>query len=1077
MKKCILKFVLFAILAVTASAYSQVEFKGLKKDYTQSMDSLLTYVNKDRVTTGILYDRVMSFANLNALKEDKTISTSNYKHFIQSWSELNRASFNPTFMKVEELKANIQKLVAEKNNLVPIGIINTTMNYIDYGLPERPSLTFDKENGYFHNVEGINPFLERQVTVIAPLRTRIDTAVVKFVIPSNLMLQDRGLKIKNLEASFGTDSKYVFISNGKLLSETPEIRFDSDGLKTFIFRITYENDTTEELQARMYVQVSADKNPVNVNGDMGFPAEENFANQSGENQGITVNSIENNIFFQGYNETVATKGTLEYRTYYNTVTNLGYNKETNTFSEQPKIRKEIMILDGYDPGDGRKIYTGSVGYDPDKKSLYQLMIYSVINEDPVNLVDKLRAAPYGFDVTLVNFPIGADYIERNAMALVALLKRENSKLAANGSNEQISIIGPSMGGLVSRYALAYMEKNSIPHNTKLWVSFDSPHLGANIPISAQENIYFYGFNYGNEDAKVKFSENFFSPVARQLLIEQLDNKQELHPNMVNPGLFSVNNGFPLGVNNGTAFRQQFTANLNSNGFPQNLRKIAVINGTSTGLKTNVEGQKYLELASFVKIKWGQIFGTEFITRIKAMAFEDRYLNTPSNISRTFKGYGFAFDTTPVVEASVYRTNINPRGSMDVVQGGYYPIADVLQTQFDLALDENPIVNQRDWRVNLHKSAFIPSVSALAFKNSDFDWTAPFLRNLICDPLNKEIPFDSYFVAAENEEHVNVTAANAKWLINELEGIPQAPYFPVQTNALQADNGLCEGKNATYTFDDICDVPSPVKYNDQNGNPVDGWSVQGNLQIISSTPYSVTVKGTSNYASTGTITATFQNGQAITKSIHIGVPSFPAVGEITGPSNVTFGQTVSYTYTGAASGYTWQISAPYNDNGGNTGAWQIISGQNTSTITVIAGSITGSATIIISKSNSCGTAIKYTYTMNNNPNTVGGGDPNDPDPCDPTLSVYPNPVANNSNLNLELLRPILTPCGDPNVKMAKDAIVINQVKIYNFYGFLVYSNNTNKDVLKLDNLNLTTGNYTLNVFTSDGKILREVLVVQ
>lgn len=48
----------------------------------------------------------------------------------------------------------------------------------------------------------------------------------------------------------------------------------------------------------------------------------------------------------------------------------------------------------------------------------------------VNLVEKLRSAPYGFDITLVNFPNGADYVERNAMALVALLNRENQKLTA-----------------------------------------------------------------------------------------------------------------------------------------------------------------------------------------------------------------------------------------------------------------------------------------------------------------------------------------------------------------------------------------------------------------------------------------------------------------------------------------------------------------------------------------------------------------------------------------------------------------------------------------------------------------------
>jgi len=53
---------------------------------------------------------------------------------------------------------------------------------------------------------------------------------------------------------------------------------------------------------------------------------------------------------------------------------------------------------------------------------------------------------------------GADYVERNAMVLVELIKNINPALASNGSTEKLVVIGPSMGGLISRYALAYMKK-------------------------------------------------------------------------------------------------------------------------------------------------------------------------------------------------------------------------------------------------------------------------------------------------------------------------------------------------------------------------------------------------------------------------------------------------------------------------------------------------------------------------------------------------------------------------------------------------------------------------------------------
>ena len=50
-----------------------------------------------------------------------------------------------------------------------------------------------------------------------------------------------------------------------------------------------------------------------------------------------------------------------------------------------------------------------------------------------------------------------------------------------------------------------------------------------------------------------------------------------------------------------------------------------------------------------------------------------------------------------------------------------------------------------------------------------------------------------------------------------------------------------------------------------------WSVSPNIQIISSTSSSITVSEISN--GQGTITATFQNGQTITKTIWVGAPSF------------------------------------------------------------------------------------------------------------------------------------------------------------------------------------------------------------
>ena len=85
MKNNLLKKLWLLSLFVAFSTFGQTTITGLKKDYTVSMDSLLLYVNKQPITTGILHERVMNFANLDALKANGAITNSSYNHFLQSW--------------------------------------------------------------------------------------------------------------------------------------------------------------------------------------------------------------------------------------------------------------------------------------------------------------------------------------------------------------------------------------------------------------------------------------------------------------------------------------------------------------------------------------------------------------------------------------------------------------------------------------------------------------------------------------------------------------------------------------------------------------------------------------------------------------------------------------------------------------------------------------------------------------------------------------------------------------------------------------------------------------------------------
>ena len=198
-----------------------------------------------------------------------------------------------------------------------------------------------------------------------------------------------------------------------------------------------------------------------------------------------------------------------------------------------------MIIDGFDPGDRRQIQDSDPhpwATDQTHRSIEEMMTYFDTHGNPVAIIPILREL--GYDVVVVNHPThwhngiridgGADYIERNALTHVQLYRQLVHRLNQNNSEESLVIVGPSMGGQISRYALAYMEKHNLDHRTRLWVSIDSPHLGANIPIGVQSLLHLMRDITGSVAAEDFIEQQLNSAAARQQLIEQYCNLSLIH---------------------------------------------------------------------------------------------------------------------------------------------------------------------------------------------------------------------------------------------------------------------------------------------------------------------------------------------------------------------------------------------------------------------------------------------------------------------------------------------------------------------------------------------------------------------
>lgn len=899
---------------------------------TSPLDVQLAKVDQSTVISGIIYERSSRAANLyefNQVKE-KPHNTANFRFFEKALAELYRGSNHKRLLSIKELEERIEP-DSEITNIVNVGIINTPFQILNYN-PERPTEGgLIIKDSVYEQIPNKEPFYTLYALVVAPLKNVVVGEQITYKFSEDLIFNNGEIKIKTLIADLGDGTTRTIIENGSFILQSITVENSkTNGDKKLQFIVELSNGfkiTTNGAIYTHYAPASNLRNPLppfNCNTNSNDPIED-FASTN----------IKADELFQGLNEGVALKGQIQARVFYRT-----QNQNTTK-----TLMKPILVVDGFDPGDIRKMQdcdcendpsgncqeanksTVTGAYSPEEHvSLYEQMEYKDTYITPnldKNLVIILRSK--GYDVILVNEPTyysagikidgGSDFVERNAMAYVKLTQQVNSLLKTNGSTEKLVAVGPSMGGQITRYALAFMEKKEAEattqvekdkwkHNTRIWVAFDSPNHGANVPLGNQALIKLLAED--SPDAEKLYNEGLNSPASKEMMIDLHKQADPVYstifPSLItNP--YAVNNSYLNGstisqgmpTDAGNPFFQehynhQFNNGLpNSKGFPMNLRKLAVVNGSLKGASFGSDLQPILDVRLFTQIcihplssPLGGLFGINpdwgptICYSQKLAQMQTWTMPAPGNYGR------IAYKLKGSDGNHYNSTNYNSRGNMDIVSGGALNSTEKLYKKIvgvgipSRSFWEYPWASFEYWYTNIFgngtewetrvlepNQCFIPTYSAIGIKNPNQNWGNPLNRNLVCDPNNKEIYFDSYFGEAENTEHVKLNIRSVNWLLKELGDnthppVPQAPWFPIDISALDGPAIICINANATYSFPDICKLPSAVT-----------WSVTSNAQIVNPTDYSVQIIGLAN--GPATITATFQNGQTFTKNIWVGKP--------------------------------------------------------------------------------------------------------------------------------------------------------------------------------------------------------------
>ena len=189
------------------------------------------------------------------------------------------------------------------------------------------------------------------------------------------------------------------------------------------------------------------------------------------------------------------------------------------------------------------------------------------NSSPANLDSALvyNLHREGYDVIILDFDNATDYIQNNAMLLVALIN------SLNLTEDNLVVMGYSMGGLVARYALTWMESQGQNHHTRLYVSHDAPHKGANFPLGFQELLEDVRdhLNYGVIMNILLMTFEYNMPAARQMLVYHYLNSKD---GIAKPSDDKL-----------SLFNEMYNMNPNGNGYPSIPVKIAISNGNRSGI--------------------------------------------------------------------------------------------------------------------------------------------------------------------------------------------------------------------------------------------------------------------------------------------------------------------------------------------------------------------------------------------------------------------------------------------------------------------------------------------------------------
>jgi len=507
------------------------------------------------------------------------------------------------------------------------------------------------------------------------------------------------------------------------------------------------------------------------------------------------------------------------------------------------ITKPFIICEPFDPFDQYTVADQNM-----------TGIFEYYDGDPYFFSNFLRDR--GFDVIVLDLQQeNTKDITRNAWVVRALIQNIIAEMDVNGSNYQITAGGVSMGGLIMKCALTYMELANEDHRVQTYISFDSPHRGANVPLGYQH-----------------FVDTWLNPILDIQQVSALLDRFNINPlNLFNDGF--LNEYGSLFINTAALqmiavsyqqnpLRQEFI--LKSQGlrdYPKNCRKIALASGSNGLALTDAQGNpanardKLMQWTPGIclvdqtialpfglgdlDLRWCPIAMNQ---QVNAMPGDYLFRVYQANIGLQVEIGGSTVSPSAIQKFSFDRdylaSPLNP--NMDHVPGGYYEL-DFLR-DFDNLMENTdiniPIVWNQQYCVNIpgvgqtcanvginynitielddvfgrmesatdYKFTFVPTLRALDIDNlNGVDWffDVSSIPDYPYPKTDQYTPFDAICPSNENLSHTDFDNIVSNFITSEV-----APYDLYVQNTTFEDGytNIYEAHNI-YFGEDVDPVPN------------------------------------------------------------------------------------------------------------------------------------------------------------------------------------------------------------------------------------------------------------------------------